>query len=41
MGTYQVGVELTDAEEEKIVAFLNTLTGELNGELLTNDNDNK
>ena len=41
MGTYQVGVELTDAEEEKIVAFLNTLTGEFEGKLLTNVNDNK
>jgi cytochrome c peroxidase len=38
MGTYQVGVELTDAQEEKIVAFLNTLTGEFEGKLLTNDN---
>ena len=28
MGTYQVGVELSDADEDKIVAFLNTLTGE-------------
>lgn len=38
MGTYQVGVSLTDAEEEKIVAFLESLTGEQNGVLLTNDN---
>ena len=38
MGTYQVGVELTDAQEEKIVAFLNTLTGEFEGKPLTNDN---
>ena len=38
MGTYQSGVELTDHEEELIVAFLNTLTGEYNGQLLTNDN---
>lgn len=38
MGTYQSGVELTDEEEDKIVAFLNTLTGEYNGEILTNDN---
>ena len=38
MGTYQVGVSLTDAEEEKIVAFLESLTGEHNGVLLTNDN---
>ena len=28
MGTYQVGIELSDADEDKIVAFLNTLTGE-------------
>ena len=38
MGTYQVGVSLTDTEEEKIVSFLNTLTGEHNGKILTNDN---
>ena len=38
MGTYQVGVELTGEEEDYIVAFLNTLTGEHNGKLLTNDN---
>lgn len=38
MGTYQVGVELTDAQEEKIVAFLNALTGEFEGKPLTNDN---
>ncbi len=38
MGTYQSGVELTDEEEDKIVAFLNTLTGEYNGQILTNDN---
>ena len=37
MGTYQVGVELEDEEEDKIVAFLNTLTGEHNGKLLTNE----
>ena len=36
MGTYQSGVELTDEEEDKIVAFLNTLTGEYQGKLLTN-----
>ena len=28
MGTYQVGVEIPDADEDKIVAFLHTLTGE-------------
>lgn len=41
MGTYQVGVELTDEDEEKIVAFLESLTGEYNGKLLTNDNMKK
>ena len=41
MGTYQSGVELTDEEEEKIVAFLNTLTGEYQGKLLTNANEQK
>ncbi|MBR2326333.1 MAG: cytochrome-c peroxidase [Alistipes sp.] len=38
MGTYQSGVELTDDEEDKIVAFLNSLTGEYQGKLLTNEN---
>ena len=38
MGTYQSGVELTDEAEDKIVAFLNTLTGEYQGKLLTNEN---
>ena len=38
MGTYQSDVELTDSEEDLIVAFLNTLTGEYEGKLLTNDN---
>ena len=38
MGTYQSGVELTDEAEDKIVAFLNTLTGEYQGTLLTNEN---
>ena len=41
MGTYQSGVTLTDEEEDKIVAFLNTLTGEYKGELLTNKNVQK
>ena len=41
MGTYQSGVTLTDEEEDKIVAFLNTLTGEYNGQLLTNTNVQK
>ena len=39
MGTYQVGVELKDVEEDKIVAFLNTLTGEYNGVQLANANN--
>ena len=38
MGTYQSGVALTDEEEDKIVAFLNTLTGEYKGQTLTNAN---
>ena len=41
MGTYQSGVELTDDEEDKIVAFLNSLTGEYQGKLLANDNVQK
>ena len=41
MGTYQSGVALTDEEEELIVAFLNTLTGEYQGKLLTNENIQK
>ena len=41
MGTYQSGVELTDEEEDKIVAFLNSLTGEYQGKLLANDNVQK
>ena len=41
MGTYQSGVALTDDEEDKIVAFLNSLTGEYNGKLLTNENIQK
>jgi cytochrome c peroxidase len=41
MGTYQSGVTLTDEEEDLIVAFLNTLTGEYKGELLTNKNVQK
>ena len=41
MGTYQSGVTLTDEEEDKIVAFLNTLTGEYKGQLLTNKNVQK
>ena len=41
MGTYQSGVSLTDEEEDLIVAFLNSLTGEYQGKLLTNDNQPK
>ena len=41
MGTYQVGVLLTNEEEDLIVAFLNTLTGEYKGKPLTNDNVQK
>ena len=37
MGKYQSGVELTQAEVDKITAFLKTLTGEYQGKLLTND----
>jgi cytochrome c peroxidase len=39
MALYQCDVELTDAETEAIVAFLRTLTGEHNGQLLTNHNE--
>ena len=39
MALYQVDAELSDAEVESIVAFLRTLTGEYNGELLTNENE--
>ena len=41
MGTYQVGVALSDEEEDLIVAFLNTLTGEYQGKVLTNENQPK
>ena len=41
MGTYQSGVALTDEEEDLIVAFLHTLTGEYKGQLLTNENTPK
>ena len=41
MGTYQSGVALTDEEEDLIVAFLNSLTGEYKGALLTNENQPK
>ena len=38
MAIYQSGVKLTESEQAKIVAFLKTLTGEFNGEPLTNQN---
>ena len=38
MGKYEVGVNIPDAEIAKIVTFLNTLTGEYKGKVLTNDN---
>lgn len=38
MALYQVGHTLTDDEKSKLVAFFHTLTGEYQGKLLTNDN---
>ena len=38
MGYYQSGVELSDAETDKMTSFLKTLTGEYNGTPLTNAN---
>ena len=38
MGIYQSGVELTEAEINSITSFLNTLTGEYNGEKITTTN---
>jgi cytochrome c peroxidase len=38
MAVYQSGVELTDEECAKVVAFLKTLTGEFEGKPLTNAN---
>lgn len=38
MGRYQSNVNLTDNEIDDIVAFLETLTGEYKGQLLTNTN---
>ena len=37
MGIYQSGVDLTDTEVNQITSFLKTLTGEYQGQLLTND----
>ena len=36
--TNEFVIALTDEEEDKIMAFLNTLTGEHQGKMLTNDN---
>ena len=38
MGRYQSGVEMTDAEIAKVVAFLKTLTGEYKGQPVNSDN---
>ena len=38
MGTYQSGVEMTQKEVDPVTAFLQTLTGEYQGQLLTNAN---
>ena len=37
MGIYQSGVDLTDTEVNQITSFLKTLTGEYQGQLLTNN----
>lgn len=41
MAKYEVGVDLSEQETKQLVAFLQTLTGEYQGKLLTNDNDSK
>ena len=41
MAKYEVGVDLSEQETKQLVAFLQTLTGEYQGKLLTNDNDLK
>jgi cytochrome c peroxidase len=38
MGTYQLNIDLSDAEVDLIVAFLDSLVGELNGQIVTDDN---
>ena len=38
MAKYEVGETLTPQEVQLIVAYLNTLTGEYQGKILTNDN---
>ncbi|MGN1219839.1 MAG: cytochrome c peroxidase [Candidatus Cryptobacteroides sp.] len=39
MGIYQSGVKLSQSQISDMVAFLNTLTGEYEGQILTNEND--
>lgn len=39
MVKYEVGVDLSEQETKQLVAFLQTLTGEYQGKLLTNDNE--
>lgn len=39
MAKYEVGVDLSEQETKQLVAFLQTLTGEYQGKLLTNDNE--
>ena len=39
MGIYQSGVKLSQSQISDMVAFLNTLTGEFEGQILTNEND--
>lgn len=41
MSKYQIDINLSDEELNQIVAFLETLTGEYKGKLLTNENTNK
>ena len=38
MGVYQTGVKLSEAQVADMVAFLNSLTGEYQGQVLTNSN---
>ena len=39
MAKYEVGVDLSEQETKQLVAFLQPLTGEYQGKLLTNDNE--
>jgi cytochrome c peroxidase len=41
MARYQSGVELSDEQVAQIVAFLETLTGQYEGKVLTNSNSQK